>query len=305
MRTLKLGMRGPDVLAWQTFLQARGLDLGRLDGQFGDKTVAATRLFQESQGLDIDGAAGKETLAKAGGLGFRTLRRLTSSEVTPAISAQAKRIIREHHQDEFGTEIPFQADDQEYVGRIEEHFHPPGGPIKPWGHHPGVSVFAVVGGRAVADVHDADATPDPNAIDFGGVGNVETLDIPGFELSQRSLERLTGVHADLVKVVKRAIEITPLNFTVLEGLRSLERQRQLVAEGRSRTLNSRHLTGHAVDLAPLERDQPVWDWPAYGRLAEIVKQAAREVSVPIEWGGDWTTFRDGPHWQLPHAKYPA
>jgi peptidoglycan LD-endopeptidase CwlK len=304
MRTLKLGMRGPDVKAWQAFLQSRGLAPGALDGQFSTGTADATKAFQASQGLVVDGFAGKDTLAKAGSLGFRTLRRLTNSEVTPQISQEARRIISQHHGDPFGTEVPFQADGLDYVARIEEHYHPPGGPMKPWGHHPGVSVFAVVGGSATADVLDADAEPNVNAPDFGGVANVDTPDVPRFKLSPRSRQRLQGVHPDLVKVVERAIAVTPVDFTVLEGLRTLERQRQLLAQGRSQTLNSRHLTGHAVDLAPLENGQPVWDWPAYDRLAAIIKQAAREVGVPVEWGGDWTSFRDGPHWQLPVAVYP-
>lgn len=304
MRTLQVGVRGPDVAEWQTFLKRRGLDPGAIDGIFGEATLLATKGFQQSQGLDVDGKAGKNTLAKAALLGFRTLRRLTNSEVTPAISAQAKRIISEHHRDPYGTEIPFQADNASYVARIEEHYHPPGGALKPWGHHAGVSVFAVVGGAVASDFHEAEAPADVPPAEFSGVANLQTPDVPGFKLSPRSLERLQGVHEDLVKVVKRAIAITPLDFTVLEGLRTLERQRQLVAQGRSRTLNSRHLTGHAVDLAPLENGQPVWDWPAYTRLSEIVKQAAREQGVPVEWGGDWSDFRDGPHWQLPASRYP-
>lgn len=305
MRTLKVGMRGPDVKAWQAFLKARDFDPGDIDGEFGDKTTKATAAFQRSHALEADGSAGKDTLAKAGMLGLRTLRRLTNTEVTPDISKQARRIITEHHRDAFGTEIPFQSDGREFVARIEEHYHPPGGPMKPWGHHPGVSVFVVVVGPATADVLDAEADPDTRAPDFGGVANVDAPDVPGFELSERSVERLKGVHADLVRVVQRAIVITSTDFVVLEGLRTLERQRQLLAQGRSQILNSRHLTGHAVDVAPLENGQPIWDWPAYGRLSEIIKQAARNVDVPIEWGGDWTSFRDGPHWQLPVAKYPA
>jgi peptidoglycan L-alanyl-D-glutamate endopeptidase CwlK len=304
MRTLKAGMRGPDVTAWQKFLKSQDCDPGNIDGSFGNQTALATKAFQTREGLTADAAAGKDTLAKAGALGFRTLRRLTNSEVTPAVTAEAKRILREHHQDAFGTEIAFLADGRDYMARIEEHFHPPGGPLKPWGHHPGVSVFEVVGGAAVAAVHDADAAPQPDAPDFGGIANIGTPDTPGFQLSARSLERLKGVHADLLKLVARASELSPLEFTVLEGVRSLERQRQLVAQGRSQTLNSRHLTGHAVDIAPLERGQPVWDWPAYQRLAEFIKQAARDVNVHVEWGGDWTRFPDGPHWQLPVTEYP-
>lgn len=305
MRTLQAGMRGPDVTAWQQFLKGAGLYASNVDGQFGEKTVVATKQFQEREALRVDGKAGKDTLAKAAALGLRTLRRLTNSEVTPRISAEAKRILKAHHQDPFGTEIAFDADGLAYVARIEEHFHPPGGPIKPWGHHPGVSVFAVVGGALAEDFVEGSADPAVDSAEFGGVANVETPDVPRFKLSARSLERLVGVHADLVKVVKRAIQITPLDLTVLEGLRTLERQRQLLAQGRSQILNSRHLTGHAVDLAPLENGEVTWDWPAYGRLSEIIKQAARDESVPVEWGGDWTTFRDGPHWQLPRDRYPA
>lgn len=126
-----------------------------------------------------------------------------------------------------------------------------------------------------------------------------------FKLGELSLNRLRGVHPDLVRVAKRAIEITDIDFTVLEGLRTLDRQRQLVAKGASKTLNSRHLTGHAVDLAPVIDGKVSWDWPLYHKLAKAVKQAARELGVPIEWGGDWKSFKDGPHWQLPWKAYPA
>jgi len=127
----------------------------------------------------------------------------------------------------------------------------------------------------------------------------------GFKLGKRSLERLVGVHPDLVAVVKRAIELTDVDFTVLEGMRTIARQKQLVASGASKTMNSRHLTGHAVDLAPLLGGSVSWDWPLYHRLAPFMKQAAKEVGVPVEWGGDWLRFRDGPHWQLPFRRYPA
>ena len=71
-----------------------------------------------------------------------------------------------------------------------------------------------------------------------------------YRLSQRSMQNLSGVHPDLVAVVKRAIEITEQDFSVIEGIRNIDRQRKLVAQGKSQTMNSRHLTGHAVDLAP-------------------------------------------------------
>jgi peptidoglycan L-alanyl-D-glutamate endopeptidase CwlK len=120
------------------------------------------------------------------------------------------------------------------------------------------------------------------------------------------LHRLAGVHPDLAKVITRVFETaTPASVIVTEGVRSLARQKQLVAEGKSRTMNSRHLTGHAVDLGVLVDGKLVWDWPSYERLAVAVKAVADEVGVPIEWGGDWKSFRDGPHFQLPWASYPA
>lgn len=124
-------------------------------------------------------------------------------------------------------------------------------------------------------------------------------------LGPRSIERLQGVHADLVRVVKRAAATSPLDFTVLEGLRTVERQRQLLAQHATTTMKSRHITGHAVDLAPMIDGAVRWDWPLYFKLAPIVKAAATAEGVKIEWGGDWRTFKDGPHWQLPWAEYPA
>jgi len=122
-----------------------------------------------------------------------------------------------------------------------------------------------------------------------------------YKLSLRSKQRLSGVHPDLVDVVKRAIEITEQDFSVTEGIRHIERQRQLVATGKSTTLNSRHLTGHAVDLVPY----PVsWDWEHFYPIADAMKQAAEELDVDLEWGGDWKSFPDGPHFQLSWKKYP-
>ena len=126
-----------------------------------------------------------------------------------------------------------------------------------------------------------------------------------YVLSKKSLDRLSGVHPDLVRVVKRAIEITTVDFAVLEGVRSESRQEQLVKAGASQTMNSRHLTGHAVDLGAYVSGSVRWDWPLYHKIAAAVKQAAAELGVPLEWGGDWRKFKDGPHFQLPHKEYPA
>jgi peptidoglycan L-alanyl-D-glutamate endopeptidase CwlK len=123
-------------------------------------------------------------------------------------------------------------------------------------------------------------------------------------LGSRSLARLEGVHPDLVRVVKRAAAMSDLDFTVLEGLRTEARQKQLLQQGATKTMNSRHLTGHAVDLAPMLNGQVSWDWPLYHRLAKTVKSAAELEKVPLTWGGDWRTFKDGPHWELPWKQYP-
>lgn len=126
-----------------------------------------------------------------------------------------------------------------------------------------------------------------------------------YELSKRSKDRLSGVHPDLVRVVEKAISISDIDFTVLEGVRSIARQEQLVKAGASQTMRSRHITGHAVDLGAYVAGQVRWDWPLYHKLADTMKKAAEECNVQIEWGGDWTSFKDGPHFQLPHKEYPA
>ena len=125
-----------------------------------------------------------------------------------------------------------------------------------------------------------------------------------FSLSQNSINKLSGVHPDLVKVVKLAILMTDTDFSVLEGLRTIERQQMLFKSGASHTMKSRHLTGHAVDLGAFVSGEIRWDWPLYGKIAAAMKQAAKQLNIPIEWGGDWESFRDGPHYQLPFKEYP-
>lgn len=125
-----------------------------------------------------------------------------------------------------------------------------------------------------------------------------------FKLGPRSVARLKGVHPNLVKVVTRALALSEVDFTVLEGLRTMERQKVLVEAGSSQTLKSRHLTGHAVDLGAWVDDQVDWSWPLYSKIADAMKQASKKLNVPIEWGGDWGTFKDGPHFQLPWEEYP-
>lgn len=125
-----------------------------------------------------------------------------------------------------------------------------------------------------------------------------------FAFSSQSRRRMQGVHPDLVRVMELAIRKSPVDFRITEGLRTPERQRELVRAGASRTLRSRHLTGHAVDVVALVNGQVRYDWPLYPRIAKAVKDAAAELAVPIVWGGDWPTLRDGPHFELERSAYP-
>lgn len=126
-----------------------------------------------------------------------------------------------------------------------------------------------------------------------------------FHLGSRSISRFTGVHPDLVRVVELAITMTEVDFTVLEGLRSLKKQAELVEAGASKTMRSRHLTGHAVDLGAYVAGGVRWDWPLYHQIATAMKEAADELDIRLEWGGDWRSFKDGPHFQLSWKEYPA
>ena len=123
--------------------------------------------------------------------------------------------------------------------------------------------------------------------------------------SKRSLRNLKGIHPDLRRVIDRALQESPLDFIVIEGLRTMQRQRELYASGASKTMNSRHLTGHAVDLLPIGKDGAAFAWPLYDKLGPAVKAAADAEGVEITWGGDWAKFRDGPHFQLDWDAYPT
>ena len=108
-----------------------------------------------------------------------------------------------------------------------------------------------------------------------------------FKLSQRSLDRLEGVKPDLVKVVKRAIELTTVDFGVIEGVRTEERQKELVAKGASKTMKSKHLDGNAVDLMVYVDGRGCWELNLYDEVADAMRQAAIEEGVPIRWGCAW------------------
>lgn len=130
------------------------------------------------------------------------------------------------------------------------------------------------------------------------------------KLTKKSLANLAGVHPHLVAVIKRAAEISDLKFQVTEGARTLARQKQLKAAGASRTLNSRHIPApnglaHAVDLVVMIGSRISWEFSLYARLAGIVREAARQLGTPVDWGGDWKSLRDGPHFELPWKQYPG
>jgi len=126
-----------------------------------------------------------------------------------------------------------------------------------------------------------------------------------FRFGLRSKANLVGVHPDLQAVVTRALELSSVDFTVTEGLRSVLRQKELFAQRKSRTLRSRHITGHAIDVVALRDGKVTWNWQEYEDIAAAFKQAAKELGIDLEWGGDWQSFRDGPHFQLSYESYPV
>lgn len=120
-----------------------------------------------------------------------------------------------------------------------------------------------------------------------------------YRWSQRSLNNLSGVHPDLKAVCNRALEITTKDMAVIEGVRNINRQRELVKSGKSKTMNSRHLTGHAVDIVPY----PVsWEWEDFEPVVEAMRQAAEELGIEVTHGYDWGW--DAPHHELSWEAYP-
>ena len=124
-----------------------------------------------------------------------------------------------------------------------------------------------------------------------------------FSLSQRSKDRLKGIHPDLVKVIEEAIKNSPLDFSITEGLRTKERQKELFSAGKSMTMNSRHITGHAVDIAVIKDGTVTWDSKYYVPVLDHIKTIAKQFNIPIVCGGDWVTFKDYPHIELHRSKY--
>jgi peptidoglycan LD-endopeptidase CwlK len=133
------------------------------------------------------------------------------------------------------------------------------------------------------------------------------------EFPKSSLAKLKGVHPDLVRVVNRCAKDwkdAVFTFGITCGPRTLEEQKLLVKKGASKTLRSRHIPAkngysHAVDVVAMLDGKVRWDWPLYDKISKAMKAAAKAEKVSVEWGGDWASFRDGPHYQLPWKQYPG
>lgn len=132
---------------------------------------------------------------------------------------------------------------------------------------------------------DVGAVEEPEPIVV--VGEKPSAKKPKFKLSQRSINKLNGVDPNLVKVVKRAIELTTVDFGVTEGLRTVEQQRKYVAARKSQTMKSKHITGDAVDLVAYVGGTISWELNLYDNIADAMKQAAKELGVSLRWGAAW------------------
>lgn len=124
-----------------------------------------------------------------------------------------------------------------------------------------------------------------------------------YKFSQKSLNNLSGVHEDMGRLMEEAIKTSPLDFGITEGIRSVTRQKQLVKEGKSQTMRSKHLIGHAVDIAVYVDGKITWDFKYYEVVASHIMAVAAKLNIPIVWGGSWKTFKDGPHFELNGAFY--
>lgn len=194
-----------------------------------------------------------------------------------------------------------------YIKQIQTALHTAG-------HYTG-KIDGIAGQMTLDAVNKAlgNTTPKP-------VATTTTAKSGGFVLSEKSIQKMDGVKDDLVRVVKRAIELSDTDFAVIEGLRTKARQAELVKKGASKTMNSKHLTGHAVDIAPMIDGKISWDFEHYYALASAMAKAATELGVKVRWGGAWTTitgkagtpqdwvkayrngggrFLDGPHFEIP------
>lgn len=128
--------------------------------------------------------------------------------------------------------------------------------------------------------------------------------VNGKRFSGKSIEMLKNVHPALMELAFKALDLSVIDFSITEGVRTIERQKQLFKDGKSKTLNSRHLSGHAIDVFAYPTPSGSWEFKYYQDIATAFKNASEILNIPIEWGGDWKPFCDGPHFQLPWKQYP-
>lgn len=122
-----------------------------------------------------------------------------------------------------------------------------------------------------------------------------------FYLSKASKDKLKGIDKHLIELAEKSIVNSPYDFKITEGLRTKTRQKQLVAEKKSQTMYSRHIIGQAFDIAiidPTDKKKITWDFKYYKTVAAHIKKIAQEMGISITWGGDWKSFKDGPHFQI-------
>ena len=123
-------------------------------------------------------------------------------------------------------------------------------------------------------------------------------------LTTASEKRLIGIHPKLAELIRKSSVNSPFAFVITEGLRTEARQKQLVAQGASRTMKSKHLTGHAIDFAVIIGGKADFHFHLYEKVSTHMKKVAAKVGLTITWGGDWKSFKDGCHIELDPKKYP-
>ena len=124
-----------------------------------------------------------------------------------------------------------------------------------------------------------------------------------FKFGKSSEEKLSTVKDDLANVAKKALELSSIDFGVTEGRRSIEKQKQLVAEGASKTMKSKHLTGQAIDIVAYVDGSITWELQYYEKIAQSFKKAKNHLGVKIRWGGNWNGYKTDDYKLDPNNKF--
>ena len=129
-----------------------------------------------------------------------------------------------------------------------------------------------------------------------------------FKFSQSSIKRLNTVDSKLQLLANEVLKITPYDFAITEGLRTVERQQELFKQNTSNKIitkcdgiknKSKHQLGKAIDIMVYdEHGAGTWEEKYYKEVALIFKQKAKELNINISWGGDWKSFKDYPHFEI-------